>query len=713
MPPASDSNLIDLRVPATASRAPVVPPGFESIVPLVPETVSRAPAIPPGFESEIAPRQAADTHFDAVQLQSVCENPSPTKPPSQTHVRSSTASQSPSSGRSRNTRLKFSDEGSEWVTTHIPKVDQAALRERSLQEALAAMAAMAGKNKKADEEEPPKKHSTMRQQAGNPGTPLKKPSKKGTKEEAAARRRRAIEEAHGPTPTASPQRSTTSSVEDMSEWKKKQMKKKTPMAQAHPEIVGDSLRDQEAYKLVGLLQPVFEVGRLLPGKLNFEIQVGQVLVTPGQQVLDKTFHSVEDWKSYFDPRRSGHTFSSFTKILTSNGADIDRALETKGAGRGGNLKLWDPAPSSLSVSYEFQCQSRSNENFQIVVDERGGYELRKGLVNVGTISIHVPAQIWDLSAALSGPLRWSDPSDTVAHSVKTFVESLYILPDRKKIMLYFRPPHDGEFKIRNLIVKRVSHHASNRPDGKDVALKVTEAKNLQFKVHADDKKLWLAYEPILEPGEEADYKLQLADAGRIHYELSVVHRAINQVLAENESLEIGELTAANTTGQTLLDRTVIRAILDAAVQLVSKIDYIGMWNYGTQKRLQEEENERREKLLGPRGRTVVAPGVGLVHGSIMGASRMPTMSGSTTGGPSAQQQPIPGIRLNTVAEIMVDESGNHYYLGMGGARVPIPESQEIIDPAATVVPDDSASNAGRGPQFVGASRFVDRGAAFW
>ncbi|KIW65650.1 hypothetical protein, variant [Phialophora macrospora] len=712
IPRAANGNLIDVRVPVTASGAPVVPPGFESIVPLVPETVSRAPAIPPGFESEIPLTRSGGSHIDALQSQHASGNPLGTDASSQPHMRSSTTSQSPSSGRSRNTLLKFSDEGSEWVTTVIPKVDQAALRERSVQEAMAAMATMAGKNKKAEEDSPPKTHSIMRQQAGNPAKPSpKKASKKETKEEAAARRRRAIEEAHGPTPTVIQQQSTSPKVEEMSEWKKKQLKKKTPLAKAHVEIVEDNLRDQQAYKLVGLLQPVFEVGRRFKGKLNFEIQIGQVLVSPGQPVFEKTYHSVEDWKSYFDSRGSGHSFSSFTKILTANGADIDRALEAKGAGRGGNLKLWDATPCSLSVTYEFQCQSRSNENFQIIVDETGRYGLRKGLINVGTISIHVPSQIWDLSAALSGPLEWSDPSATVAHSVNIFVESLYVLPDRKKIMLYFRPPHDGEFKIRNLIVRRVSYHPSNRPDGKDIALKVTEAKNLQFKVHADDRKLWLAYEPTFDPDQEADYRLQLADTGRIHYELSVVHRGINDVLAKNESLEIGELTDPDTTGQSLLDRTIIRSLLDTAVQLVSKIDYVGMWNYGTQKRLREEENERREKLLGPRGRTN-APGTGLVLGSIMGGSRMHTMTGSVAGG-SLTQQPIPGVRLNTVAEIMVDDSGNQYYLGMGGARVPIALSQELIDAAATVMPDDSASNAGRGPHFVGASRTVERGAAFW
>ena len=499
----------------------------------------------------------------------------------------------------------------------------------------------------------------------------------------------------------------------MSRWKRNQIKNNTPTAEAHPKIVGDGLRDQQTSKLVSLLQPVFEAGRALQGNLTFEIQVGQVLIAPGQQVRDRTYHSVDDWRSYFDSCGSSHTFSTFTKILTSNGLDIDRALNT--TGESGSGRLWDPVPASQSITYEFHCHSRSNEEFQIVIDKNGSYELRKGLATVGAINIHVPAQIWDLSASLSGPLKWSDPPEAVAQSVKAFVDSVYLPPSRKHLLLFFRQPKDHEIKVRNLIVKRVSYHTSNQLDGNGTSMKVVEAKNLQFRVHQQDKRLWQAYE--VQPEKADDYLLKVADGGRIHYEMSLVHRQINEVLAKNKFLEIGELTDAGTTGKSLLDHNTIRSMLDIAVQLVSKIDYVGMWNYGTQKRIAVEAEAHQRELaarLGPRGQTAMQ--LSRAHGSSMpGGSRLISRgpTGTAAGATTIMQQPLPGVRMNTEAELMIDESGNRYLLGMGGARVPIVGDQEPMDSAASVVPDDSASQVGGRPQLHALYRSTDKGDGFW
>lgn len=663
-------DLVDTQTPNTGNGTPVIPLGFESIVPLVPTKATTAS--------------------------------------SQVNRRGKATSRSSISGRSQASRFKFSADGSQYVTTHIPLVDQNAMREDNLRK---AMALMAGRNKKAQEEDPPKKHSTMQQRAKNPS------KKKETPAEAAARRKRVLEEAYGPTPTAnsSPSKSASRKPEEMSQWKQKQMKKDTPMAKAHPEIVGDNLRDQETFKLVSLLQQSFEIARALKSKATFEIQVGQVLISPAQE-MDQSFYSAEDWKSYFDARGSRRTFSTFTKILTSNGADIDRALEMKDSGRNDNFKLWDQSPSSQSVSYEFHCQSRSNEDFQIVVDELGGYELRKGVITVGTVNIHVPAQVWDLSATLSGPLEWSDPPQAVSESAKAFVESLYVSPDRKKLVLYFRPPSDHEIKVRNLIVKRVSYHASNKPDGQGILLKLTEAKTLQFRAHKLDKRLWQAYEPVTKA--EQDYKFQIADKGCIHYEMSIVNGDINRVLAENDALQLGEQTDAETTGKSLLDRKVMRSILDTAIQVVSKIDFVGMWNYGTQKRLEAEKQAQEEHLgaiLGPQARTILkVPGTSLARGSTLGLSRAHTSAGTNMGSTTVQQ-PVPGVRMKTEAEIMIDESGCRYLLGYGGARVPIAEEEEPLDSSETVAPDDSASQAGGWErlQLRAPYRSTDRGPGFW
>ena len=705
--PFDNRSLIDLRDSTKPQTAPVKPPGFESIEPLSPENTSHAPAIPPGFEFAVPQMPTAASHHEFNEPQSPGFSTVSSHKPPRTRPKSNATSGSSTSGRSRSSRWRFRDEGSNFVQTFIPKVDQANIRDKTLQALEADLAARKVTERIAEEDEPPVLHSTMRQQGKNPGKSSSKGSStKETSAEAAARRQRVKDEIYGKAPVATPPHSRPSSpkVEEMSKWKRSQLRKQTPIAEAYPEIVGDSLRSKEAAKFVSLLQPIFETGRALKGHLSFEIQVGQVLVAPGQQVREKPLHSLDDWNSYFDSRGSSHTFSTFTRILTSNGADIDRALEA----RSGNLKLWETTPSSQSIQYEFQCQGRSNEDFQILVDEQGGHEILKGQINVGTVNIHVPAQIWDLSASMSAPFQWSDPPETVAQSVDAFCKSLYVMPKRKKLALYFRPPNDREIKIRNLIVKRISYHPCNRSDGKEMSLKVTEARNVQFRVHSQDKSLWMAYEPSFR--EKGDYVPQLADTGRIHYELSIVHSGINAVLVKNRDLQIGELTDPISTGKALLDRTVIRTMLDVGIQLVSKIDYVGMYNYGTQRRLEEEEQARKAKLLadlGPRARTLHGPGPSVIRESAVAGSIMGRTATATT-----MIQPIPGVRMNTIAEIAVDDSGNRYYLGMGGAKIPIAGGEEPPNSGATVVPDDSASQAGRAPQFATGQPSA-RGQGFW
>ena len=137
-------------------------------------------------------------------------------------------------------------------------------------------------------------------------------------------------------------------------------------------------------------------------------------------------------------------------------------------------------------------------------------------------------------------------------------------------------------------------------------------------------------------------------------------------------------------------------------------------NYGTQRRLEEEEITRKAKLLeelGPRAKTLHATATSIARGSIMGASGMHPSMGNIASAATVVQ-PIPGVRMNTLAEIMTDESGNRYYYGMGGAKVPLSGAEEILDSAATVMPDDSASQAGRGPQYA-IVRGSDRGQGFW
>ncbi|EXJ78294.1 hypothetical protein A1O3_09455 [Capronia epimyces CBS 606.96] len=702
------TDLVDTSAPSS-NAAPRIPPGFESYVPLVPtQTPQRSQTQTPTTTPNIMDE--------------------PVRPAEPTHRAQGSESRS-GTRTSGESRIRFSNEGADYQNTHVPKFNSSFLRESSLRAALEAVEArkkaqrQGSENKKAADDEKPAFHSTMLQQGKNPG---RKPVKQETKAEAAARRAEALLDAHGPVPVKVPPKpqSSNASSESMSAWKKRQIRKNAPIADGHSDIVQDVARKQQCAKLIPQLEPLFETCRAFNGRVSFELSFGQVLIVPGTRISDQQYHNVNDWDALFGPKPTVSPCpSTFTKILTTNGADVDRALELKGPTADVNVKLWTTNPAEQSVSYEFSCQSRSNEDFLILVDESGKHELRKGLVTVGMINMHVPAQIWDASAIISGHLKWFEPPDTLKKSAATFVNSLYVVPAREKLMIVFRQPNDHEVQVRNLIVKRVSYHACNLPGYEDIQLKVVESKSLLFKVHPSDKKLWQGYE-----GTKEEYE-KLSTAGRIHYEMSLVHTGINQVLAQNEDLEIGELTPTETTGRSLVDRAVISSMLDIAVHMLSKIDFIGMQNVGTQARRDAEEEQRRRQLqesLGPKGKSILqAPtriGVASVsrfHPGSLVNNHLSTGAGGGTGGGGSSthiaptvKPPVHGVRMNTIAEVFEDSDGR-YMLGMGGARIPV--AGEPQPSSSTVMPDDSASQVGGRPPAFYTTWSTDshRGDGFW
>ncbi|KAK4934533.1 hypothetical protein LTR10_024233 [Elasticomyces elasticus] len=689
------NNLIDTHAPASSNR-PRVPPGFESYVPLIRPSGSGAwartdrPNIMDEPVENISPRSSEKIPVDAR-----------------------------SESTSGDSRLRFSEEGSEYRVTTIPRRNQTQLRENSLREAMDAI-----ENKKRLDENPPTTHSTMRQQGKNPG---KNTNQQETKAQKKERIEKAKLEAHGSIPARQASKQpgkSTARPEQMSNWKRQQMSKNPAIAEAHPHVVKDKVQGEQTMKLISLLEPVFEAARAFNGRLRFEMSVGQVLIAPGPQFADKRLYDVEGWASLFNPNyRPSQSASTFTNILTTNGADIDRALEVKNPVPSVSTRLWSSTPGPSSVSYEFTCQSKSNDEFYVVVDQSGNHELRKGAVTVGTVSIHVPTSIWDASASLSGHLKWVNPPEALVKSADAFVKSLYVVPGKETLMIVFRQPTDHEIKIRNLIVKRVSYHHCNQPGCEDIQLKVVEAKSLLFKVHPQDKNLWQGYEAAKD-----DYTKHAAE-GRIHYEMSLVHKGISRALAANEDLELGELTPEETTGMNLLKRPVIRIILDLALYVVSKIDWMGMHNVGTQRRLDivaEERNRAIAASLGPAAQSLLHVPT-LVPNTI--ASRYQPASVSHMHGSqsrvagSMQNQPIPmpvpGVRMNTHAEIVQAADGTLYARGMGGAMVPVPTTAEdALAGSSTIMPDDSASQidgrAGRVTYHTAGSRLhADRGQGFW
>ncbi|KAJ9633294.1 uncharacterized protein PV06_00987 [Exophiala oligosperma] len=699
--------------------------------------------VPPGFESFV-PLERPASYWDQVGIRNIMDDP---LEPTATHMPTEklidlSETQSFSSRVSTRTGIRFSEEGSEYRVASIPLPDQTRLKQNSIALALAAIEASQKQkehsnrqevaNKKEADDRVPPTHSTMRQQGKNPG---KTSTQQETKAERQARLAKAMREAYGSQPISQlPKPSPTEQSDEMSKWKRRRIagEKNSVVAQAHPEILNAKAKEEQCSKLIKLLQSSFEAARAFNGRLNFDIGFGQVIASSGPHIQDQKLYDISGWNSLFDPPNGVHLSSAtFTKILTTNGEDVDGVLRFRNPNKGDSNRLWSQDPGPTTVTYEFSCQNRFNEDFLIVVDQGGNYELRKGQITVGTVNMHVPESIWDCAATLSGHLIWPDPPETLTNSVDSFVQSLYVLPSKQKLIIVFRQPTDHEIKIKNLIVRRVSYHDCNLRDCQDVQLKVVESKSLLFKCHPEDRNLWQGYEAAQDEYET------IAKEGRIHYELSIVHKQVTAALKGNEDLEIGEFTPSESTGKSILEKSVIRAMLDVATHMVSKMDFVGTRNVGTLMQLDIQDAKQKQDIVATIPPTRLS-NVGLGHRSAQSTKtalapmtlRGNAHSGRGSGWGSAMpaahlgpggrswEEPVHGIRINEVAQVFLRPDGSKYRLGMGGAEVPVVEDGEEDIGTSTVFPDDSASHVGPlrpmgGGPSSGSSLVVSREKGFW
>ena len=544
--------------------------------------------------------------------------------------------------------------------------------------------------------------STMNLQAGNPGK--KGLPKQESKAEKKKRQEQALKEAYGDVAPVKSRKVEPDS--DMSKKKRQLLYTNSNMAVANPEALPAESRQQATEGLMTGLSTVLEAARAFCGDLNFEVQLGQLLISSDSSIREKSV-TPKKWDKLFGPTAKSPILTSFTGALTTNGADIDRALEVK-ASRGG--KLWDASsPGPESVHYDFECQSKHGNQFLLVLHQTGQYELRNpNATTIGMVGLHCPGQVWDACAVVYGNEKWN-PSAELEATVRSFVDSIHVLPNRRELVLVFRQPDDNELMIKNVSMRRVSLHQCLVLDYQDHQLQATEVKTLYTKVHPEDKKLWQAFEKS---------HVDMLQDGVVHYELSIVDTSIKEILNSNGTLELGEL-ASPSAGKQLLKGDRIKKLVDLTAHMVSKIDWMGSRNNGTLARAaaaKADQTYRQQQSLPPIARSKLNPLVSASridpssrHG---GGSAYPM---SSAGGSEVfiGRRPVPGTRYGTLAEVYEDEHGM-FAKGFGGARVPLGDYSVLGAISETPLePDDSASQIGRvkrGSGYVGAASAVRRGA---
>ena len=521
---------------------------------------------------------------------------------------------------------------------------------------------------------------TMGQRAPNPAKarkPGQQQESKKAKDARIARTKAELTAEFGSAKRPSPKLSgaDSSGTDRTTSTKKQPSNKSTATVDAKSAAAEDLERAAQASTLAESLLSIVAASRAFNGELAFEVQFGQMLM-PFQpsdgQAQYKTLKSWTDFLRSSEGRPAAS--SSFTNILTTNGADADRILDMKPpSGNAGLARLWDrfrPGPSQ--VTYEFLCWTKDNEEFNLVVNEdRPGFEIQAPDVTLGIINLHYPAQIWDASATMFGTPDRTFP-DYVVSACQHFVDTLYIPDGQKKIQVTYRVPTSGEITVRSVLVKRRSSHRCNLTGKHDFHLQITEVQSLYNRINKYDKKL--------SQGFVKDF-VQMLNDGNVYYEISLIHQSISNLLTQNKGLELGELTTAWTESD-IVNKEVMRDFLDLASHVISKIDGIGAKNIGTAHRMDVERSQQDNKTR--------------------------DMAEDMSRIDIAATEHIRGVRGGK-AEVIWDD-GVPYMLGLGGARIPVRIMGERRDSGDDeIVPDDSASVA-NAPSQQRSSRFDSRSA---
>ncbi|RMZ79372.1 hypothetical protein DV738_g3367, partial [Chaetothyriales sp. CBS 135597] len=422
---------------------------------------------------------------------------------------------------------------------------------------------------------------------------------------------------------------------------------------------------------------------------------GQAMLTPGGDEIyrDKPI-STRNWDKMLGIPRPNGPRTVFSNMLTANGTDIDRILEAKLKGS----KMWEQAKlSQHKVTYEFHCQSKQGLDFWLVVNEDGSYSVRNERTTIGMVAMHYPVRVWDAAAVLKGQEIWEQPPQAIADAIEELVNSIYILPGRRQLALTFRQPKNLEITVRKVVLKRISMHQCGIFDCEHLYLQVSEVKALATKIHPNDRRLWQAF--------EKEYHEMVID-NAVHYKLSIVDDIINDGFEANKELEVGELTSASCTGAKLLKDESISKLIELTALMLSKMDWVGAGNTGTQLRWamdQQKQARQQQQSLPPTARSRMQQSIlpASLAASRVGGSMLAGGSGDYT---YVGMADIPGPRAKTNAPVYVDSGGNWFALGMGGAYVPIPDAARsdmvwqggvgLSTIGEEVGPDDSASQYG-------------------
>lgn len=488
------------------------------------------------------------------------------------------------------------------------------------------------------------------------------------------------------------QQTTKASSNQISQKGLQAARKNPEMAALHNDALLYDQRQKVANELLQHLKPIFKAARCFPGEIGLEIQLGQLFVQPSSRIDTRKIYEIEKWKSIFSSENNTSEVR-FTNMLTSDGADIDGMLDMKMT----KHKMWSQQqPGTSDVSIEFKCLDSLSQEFQICLTGDHSYTLNRGPSAISKVALHCPGKLWDACVIVEGTIDLFETTPEFDSEVQKFISSVYVKAGRQTVV-HFRQPTSNSLTIQAVVLRRTSFHNCQISEHESIQLKVVEVKDLAMKNHKSDKRLLRAIE---------ERHQKLADEGRVHYEVSVVHKDINDAFDENlkfgteQQLEIGDTTFAMAAK--ILTHQRLNILVQAALHVVDRIDWVGSRNYGSLRQKQDAIILRRQdtdRSVPPSMHQSLIPRPAHMPSGLSVAGPRTAFGAASTIGtrPFGATQAPHGIRQGTTAQIWQDAEGDLFHIGIGGARIPINTGDEEGMGRTEVLPGDSASQMGQDP----------------
>ena len=395
-----------------------------------------------------------------------------------------------------------------------------------------------------------------------------------------------------PAPSNKKEAKPAAAAPEPSAWKKE----KLPMVEKHDSEVVQSIFSD--------LQHVLDSCRSFPGALSLRIQLGMVLIAgrPHENQINRPLRE-STWNAMFRVQHGVPPPATFfVDRLTTSGADVDHIIDLEGEKNGVTSRMFSEEPSIRSVRYEFHCQTRAHEEVIIFIDQGGDAIVNRPEALLGSVNIHCPRSIWDMSVAVKGTQEYTPGTDAeVDNAIQEVISKLYVLPDKTQVMMFTTVPAGDELRITKVLMRRhTMHHyiqgdtAPETEKGKEresaesqpgLYLQVIEVQNLYIG-HATDKKTMFRAR-ALDPET-------MVDNSRLWYEVSIVSPGIDELLVSNKEIDLGNCTTAWSPVDLLgrdggsplsnvasyLGSAGLGGMFRLANQLVGKVDSVGWANEG-------------------------------------------------------------------------------------------------------------------------------------